>query len=167
MVDNIRLTFRETTSLVSEFIPTITTPLGAEGIFGQTWDGNKDIAGFSPNARFYKPEEVEIHENQVLKQFYIDRELTPEVQKLPFPGEFEVRDPVAFANAILRMQKDDEYWRQKLQTGAEILAERCNGQIYQRMLNYRIGQYAYHLDDIRKLRVVREEAWDRHLRATQ
>ena len=154
---------REAPGLLKDLLPTITTPLGAEGLFGQSYDGNADISGFSPDSRFFKPEPVEVIENRVLQTFYNDRVIHPQIDDLKFGGEFRIRSAQGFADNILRMHKDEEFWHKKLLEGADILSERFNIQRYQRMLNYRMTEYLQNIQDMRNQNPRFQAAWDKHL----
>ena len=155
-------------------LPCITTPIGAEGMFLNTYNNNKDYETMDLDARFFKPEKTSensqktyfFNEN-LIRYYQYEKNCVSHVFSENFGGSFENFSVEDFVENSVKIYQDKEIWLENSKKGFEIVKKRMGFLMNEALLMRKFAEKMAALKTERKKNHVQAMTWNETMRSTE
>ena len=160
---------RKITDSWAHGLPVVTTPLGAEGLFEETFNNNKEYRKINLKSDFYN-DEVDISNtpqtNQDMISYYkYDEKHRSFHEKLNFGGYSNNYSVEEIANSAIKLYSNQKEWEKAVDVGTKILKNRMSFQMNERLFLKTIGKAQAEIVSNRKKNHLQSLVWSETLRS--
>lgn len=170
-------------------LPVVTTPIGSEGLYDNTYDDCEELKGIDLTSKYFKPEEnrkdsiqnsdtnnnsgVNTKTDSVQSSYdedivdYYNYESNLLDTNLAFGGSYDSQNDEQFVSSAVKMYTDDEFWRASLTEGLKILRKRHEIQTNERVLLREISNHQMQQANNQLRTHLHSLIWSETLRSTE
>jgi hypothetical protein len=175
----------------------VTTKIGSEGMFLNTFDNCKSYKGIEPNQRFFKleeddedirkPKSLDEQISEVRRYYKSYANQSSNVENLQFGGFFDhnskkkttkleinnyfehfiILGIEEFAESCVKLYTNESIWREKIDMGRNILKKRMSFAINEVIFFRNLGENQAKMFDQRRANTMQALTWSETLRSTQ
>lgn len=150
-------------------LPCVTTPIGAEGMFLDTYNNNFDYNTIDLKSQYFKSEESVSQFssiNQELSNYY-NYENEPKIEEFDFGGSYLNYNIDDFVENCVKIYNEKTLWEIKSKMGYKIVENRMGFLVNEALFLRKISEALSKLPTTRKKNHIQALTWNETLRSTE